>query len=163
MKRLFYITTAFVAGMVAAGVLAHRHKGNDAAQSAPLIRTETIYDTIPYLLPMPRDSVVVRYETHRLPVTEALCDTIAGVDSVEVAVPITRKEYEDSTYHAWISGYHVSLDSICTYSRHDYTTVKQPTAKPRRWHLGVSAGYGCGPQGFQPYIGLGITYSIISF
>lgn len=134
----------------------------------PTEETVTIYDTIPYYYPVARDSVVVRYETHRLPV-----DTTASVgnevtfttatDSVNVVIPITQKEYQDSTYHLWISGYAANLDSIHTFTRHDYTTVTLPPAKPKRWHLGVTAGFAITPKGVQPYIGAGITYSFKSF
>lgn len=134
----------------------------------PTERTVTVYDIIPYYYPVARDSVVVRYETHRLPI-----DTTAHVghednfttktDSADVVIPITQKEYQDSTYHVWISGYAANLDSIHTYTRHDYTTVTLPPAKPKRWHLGITAGFAVTPKGVQPYIGGGITYSFKSF
>ena len=119
-------------------------------------RTVTFYDTIPYYYPVARDSVVVRYETHRLPI-----DTTANVghednfttktDSADVVIPISQKEYQDSTYHVWVSGYAANLDSIYTYSRHDYMTVTPASAKPKRWHLGVTVGFAVTPKGVQPY------------
>lgn len=134
----------------------------------PTERTVTVYDTIPYYYPVARDSVVVRYETHRLPIDttshvgkEDSIPTKTG--SVDVVIPITQKEYQDSTYHVWISGYSANLDSIRTYTRHDYTTVTLPPAKPKRWHLGITAGFAATPKGVQPYIGGGITYSFKSF
>ena len=130
--------------------------------------TVTAYDTIPYYYPVARDSVVVSYVTDRLPI-----DTTSHVgheavftiktDSADVVIPITQKEYQDSTYHVWISGYAVNLDSIHTYTRHDYTTVTLTPGKPKRWHLGVSAGVAMTPKGMQPYIGAGITYSFKAF
>ena len=129
----------------------------------PTKRTVPVYDTIPYYHPVARDSVVVRYETHRLPLAETRRDTVIVVDSVEVSVPITQKEYRDSTYHVWISGYAANLDSIHTFNRHDYTIVALPPAKPKRWHLGITAGFAMTPKGLQPYIGGGITYSFKSF
>ena len=129
----------------------------------------TIIDTIPYYTPTPRDSVVVRYITERLPNAER--DTISGdvnigtkTDSTEVVIPIEQREYEDSTYHAWVSGYRVRLDSIRTYTQRDVVTIRENIKeKPKRWHIGLQAGYGVGPRGVQPYIGIGVTYSIISF
>lgn len=35
--------------------------------------------------------------------------------------------------------------------------------KPKRFGLGVSAGYGIGSNGLTPYIGLGINYNLINF
>lgn len=163
MKQLLYLTAAFLFGFILNGLIF------EANRQANETTTVTRYDTIPYYTPVARDSVVVRYETHRLPVANSErdtirdTDTITVVDSVEVIVPITQKEYQDSTYHLWISGYAPRLDSIYTYTRHDYTTVNLPPVKPKHWHIGVTAGYGYGTKGFQPYIGLGITYSIFSF
>lgn len=84
-------------------------------------------------------------------------------DSAIVELPIIQRHYADSTYEAWISGYAANLDSIHTYTRHDYTTVTLPPAKPKRWHLGITAGFAVTPKGVQPYIGGGITYSFKSF
>lgn len=132
------------------------------------IRT-TFVDTIPYYTPTPRDSVVVRYITERLPNAER--DTLRGdvnvgskTDSTDVVIPIEQREYEDSTYHAWVSGYKVRLDSIRTYTQRDVVTIRENIKeKPKRLHIGLQAGYGVGPRGVQPYIGIGVTYSIISF
>ena len=126
-------------------------------------------DTIPYYTPTPRDSVVVRYITERLPKAER--DTFGNdinvgskTDSADVVIPIEQREYEDSTYHAWVSGYRVRLDSIRTYTQRDVVTIRENIKeRPKRWHIGLQAGYGVGPRGVQPYIGIGVTYSIISF
>lgn len=148
--------------------IAHNLKQCGQSTPEPTERTVTFYDTIPYYYPVARDSVVVRYERRLLAV-----DTTANVDrgmnfedttdSAEVVIPITQKVYQDSTYHLWISGYAANLDSIHTYTRHDYTTVTLPPAKPKRWHLGVTAGFAVTPKGVQPYTGVGITYSFKSF
>ena len=163
MKRLLYLTAAFLVGFITAALLLPEHKPTE-----PTMETFTMYDTIPYYYPVARDSVVVRYETHRLPI-----DTTSNVgrednsitknDSADVIIPITQKEYQDSTYHAWVSGYAVNLDSIRTYTRYEYTTVQLPPIKPKDWHLGITAGFAITPKGLQPYIGGGITYSFKSF
>lgn len=138
-------------------------------------RTETnvtdsiVFDTIKYMMPEPKDSVVIRYEIAKLPVKTINTHTIDTVvervvDSVEVIVPITKKEYGDSTYHAWISGYSANLDSISVYPKTIYRTntitYKQ---KPKRFGLGVHAGYGISKNGLSPYIGVGVHYNIFSW
>lgn len=86
-----------------------------------------------------------------------------GRDSAVVELPIIRRHYADSTYEAWVSGpIDPRLDSIRVYAR-TTTITKREWKPPKRWHLGVTAGYGYGAKGFQPYIGIGITYSIFSF
>ena len=158
MKQLLYLVAAFLAGYISATVATccAEREGE-----VPTATTVTRYDTIPYYYPIARDSVVVRYETRRLPVAQR--DTVVIIDSVKVMVPITQKEYQDSAYHLWISGYAANLDSIHTFSRHEYTTTQTPPAKPKRWHLGITAGLAITPKGLQPYIGGGITYSFKSF
>lgn len=164
MKQLLYLTAAFLVGCITTAIFLTERKPVE-----PTITTDTLYDTIPYYVAVPRDSVVVRYETRRLPMIDTTSNVgsedklIAKNDSADVLIPITQKEYQDSTYHAWISGYAVNLDSIYTYTRHEYTTVQLPPSKPKRWHLGITAGLAITPKGVQPYIGGGLTYSFKSF
>lgn len=163
MKQLLYAVAAFLAGCIVTAIFFTANMPDMTTT-----RTVTVNDTIPYYIAVVKDSTVVRYETHRLPT-----DTSAYVgrevnftmktDSADVVIPITQKEYKDSTYHVWISGYAANLDSIHTYTRHDYTTVTLAPAKPKRWHLGVTAGFAVTPKGAQPYVGCGITYSFKSF
>lgn len=81
-------------------------------------------------------------------------------DSINVQIPITQKVYEDSTYKAFVSGYKASLDSFYIYPQTKIITIRE---KPKRWHIGITAGYGITPKGLQPYLGLGCTYTFISF
>ncbi|MBD5414853.1 MAG: hypothetical protein HDR46_01060 [Bacteroides sp.] len=162
MKQLLYLAAAFLVGYISSALLLQEHKPTKQA-----VETVTIYDTIPYYYPVARDSVVVRYETHRLPLADlgrdTIRDTVVVVDSVEVIVPITQKEYRDSTYHLWVSGYAPRLDSIYTFTRRDYTTITLPPIQPKRWHIVLSLGWSLTPKGVQPYFGAGVGYSIKSF
>lgn len=84
-------------------------------------------------------------------------------DSAIVELPIIQRHYADSTYEAWVSGpVDPRLDSLRVYAPTTIITKRQ-WKPPKRWHIGVTAGYGYGAKGFQPYIGVGITYSIFSF
>lgn len=85
-------------------------------------------------------------------------------DSVRVIVPITQKNYETDEYKAWVSGYEPNLDSIFVFPK--TTVIHERSYKPpNKWHIGITGGYGYGFKSKQaePYIGIGITYSIISF
>lgn len=85
----------------------------------------------------------------------------------EVTVPIAQRTFsDDSTYTAYVSGPKVGdvgpqLDSIRVKERRIIETV---TKKPpnKRWHLGITAGYGAGLKDgtLQPFIGVGITYNL---
>lgn len=158
MMRLLYLIAAALFGSIVTALYFNSHQFSE-----PVVNVVTVYDTIPYPYPVPVDSIIIRYQTETLPKATVPHDTVLIVDSVAVSVPIVQKEYQDSTYHVWISGFAPNLDSIHTYSRHDYVSVPPPPVKPKRWHLGMSAGAALTPQGIQPYIGVGITYSFKSF
>lgn len=142
------------------------------------IRT-TFVDTIPFYKPVPRDSVVIRYITEKLPVSvpetpenvpnkqDSLGNFGESVpeDSVTVQLPITQKVYEDSTYTAYVSGYNPSLDSLIFRLPREVVTIKD-YQKPKRWGVGIQVGYGMTLKGqphFSPYIGVGISYNLFSF
>ena len=85
-------------------------------------------------------------------------------DSAAVAIPITQKRYENEDYRAYVSGYEPNLDSIFVFPK--TTVIHERSYKPpNKWHIGITGGYGYGFKSKQaePYIGIGITYSIISF
>ena len=142
----------------------------------PTIKTEeattTVVDTIPKFIdqPIPRDSVVLRYKTIKVPIYDTVhvyrADTLQ-VDSVSVEIPITQKMYQDSTYQAWISGYEPSLDSIRIFQPvitvTNTVTNTEIRYKTKRWGLGVQVGMGVAPNKVEPYIGIGVSYNIFSW
>ena len=83
-------------------------------------------------------------------------------DSVSVELPIMQSVYEGKDYKAYVSGVRARLDSIYVFPLHEVVTIKEKQP-PKRWHIGVTTGYGIGTKGLQPYVGIGLTYSIISF
>ena len=134
--------------------------------------TEISRDTIPVFIdtPIPRDSVVLRYETIKVPAYDTIRTTVAdtlGTDSVTVRIPITQKVYEDSTYQAWVSGYNPALDSIrifqpVTTITHTITNT-EVRYKTKRWGVGLQIGVGLTPNKVEPYVGVGVHYNILSW
>lgn len=134
----------------------------------------TFVDTIPYYNPVPRDSVVVRYVTAILPVDTSgnnepqIIPDFGNIaqdnipDSAAVVIPITQKVYGDSTYRAYVSGYRPRLDSIFVFPEREVVTISQK-AKPKRWGIGIHAGYGVGKDGLSPYLGIGVSYNLFGF
>lgn len=151
------------------------HRGKQSGLP-PGTYTDTliVFDTIPYPHPVSRDSVVIRYITQTLPAATAEPDTAqtdiehspiadVGRDSVEVEIPITQKVYETDRYRAVVSGYQPSLDDILIFQPTQVIRVKD---KPKRWGVGVHAGYGVTIRGtpqFMPYIGVGVSYNLFQF
>lgn len=131
--------------------------------------TETYVDTVVYRMPVARDSAVVRYV--RVCVREDSgyrVDSVYRVDSGyredSVVLPITQKVYSGEDYCAYVSGYLPCLDSICVYPR-EMVVRERAYKPPNRWHIGIMTGVGYGilSRKAEPYVGVGITYSIISF
>lgn len=78
----------------------------------------------------------------------------------EVLIPITQKEYRDSDYTAYVSGYKARLDSIKVISK--VVTKKVVEPKFRKWNVGLIGGYGYGftSNTFQPFVGIGVTWNL---
>lgn len=126
-------------------------------------RTDTVVvrDTVRETVLVPKARSLTRVDTVLLKVPG---DTV----EVPVLVPISHKVYEGEDYRAVVSGFRASLDTLDIFRKTQTVTntvvqrVEVP-GKPKRWGIGVSAGYALTPQGVKPYIGAGISYSFITF
>lgn len=117
--------------------------------STPVADTVRIRDTVRDSIPYPVIETVVQEIPELFPVYITLDgDTIH--ETVYIPVPISQKEYQTENYRAWVSGYKPSLDSIWVYP--EKIIIRE---KPRRWGIGVIAGYGIGQNGLSPYVGVG--------
>ena len=147
---------------------------------------ETVVDTMSYNKPVPLSAATMGTQRYTFPVYRFIAGRIGkdsvcsdsvihhygsgaggeprcSGDSAIVDLPILQRHYADSTYEAWVSGpVDPRLDSVRVFARTTIVTHRE-WKSPKRWHLGVTAGVGYGTKGFQPYIGVGITYSIFSF
>lgn len=88
----------------------------------------------------------------------ALADT---ADSADVVVPMEQSVYRRPEFTAYVSGHKARLDSIEVFSR-TVESVVVKKVKPR-FSVGIQAGYGFTPHGFQPFIGVGVSFNIASF
>lgn len=121
--------------------------------------TEIVNRKLAVAYPLKKDSL---YSYCSLDSLHSVTNT--DMDSVEVKIPITQAEYKSDDYHAWISGFEAKLDSIRIFKQTEYITVeKLIKPKEKHWHLGPTIGYGYTPKGFEPFIGVSLTYSLISF
>lgn len=169
--------TGIVCGVAMGITGSRRMRGNSGCV---VVRdTTTVTDTVCYTLPAASDSARTKYITRYLPLVkrdtlfaetngENNGDCIPPVplsddrDSASVEIPITQKRYDGADYCAYVSGYEANLDSIFVYTR--TTTLKERGSKPPgKWHIGITGGYGITSKGLHPYVGIGLTYSLISF
>lgn len=95
--------------------------------------------------------------------TRCATSLLRAVDSlrVPVVVSIERRVYVTADYRAEVEGYRPRLVSMELY-RQTQVVTETPAARPRRWGIGIQAGYGLAPRTgrWEPYIGIGIQYSL---
>ena len=123
----------------------------------PASDTITIVDTITIDHIVEVEHEVIKWKKEYIPIT----DTLTINDTVYAVVSRERVVYQDSLYRAVISGIYPSLDSMQVYPRTTTITIREKE-KAGKWHLGVQAGVGYTGK-IEPYIGIGITYSIFEW
>lgn len=148
----------------AIGYFVNEHRKAHPGEMKVKVDTMFVYDTI--FIEKPVIKKVETIDTLLLPVP--ITDTLMLHDTVLIHLPIEQRQYGDPRYTAWVSGYRPLLDSIHIYQRTEYITKEIKTvAKPKRWGIGLQAGYGVSLHNGQvfpaPYIGVGLSYSIISW
>lgn len=161
------ILVLLLAALVLGFILGRGKNGEERVKERIKTEVVTKYDTIRAAAPKPVHDTIVKWQEARVP-KEHLREVTKmtnGSDSVDVTLPITQRMYRDSNYTAWVSGYQPRLDSIHTYNKMVYTTrtiERTITKPPRKWGIGINAGYGYGINSklFEPYIGVGVTYVI---
>lgn len=181
MKKFFYwILIAFL--LVALAVEDYERRHQEPPTQSEVVDSITTTEVKPDTAPVPRDSVVLRYQYVKIPLTPPPDDGVAtpdssvvrdsitdevkveklGNDSVSISIPITQSRYETEDYRAYVSGYNARLDSIFVTSRQTVVRIRDP-AKKKRFSIGIQAGYGMTPKGFQPYLGLGVSVNLFNF
>jgi hypothetical protein len=126
--------------------------------------TEVVHDTITVERP------VVRYVHKTDSIRVVVRDTLSLHDTLYISLPREVKVYEDERYRAEVSGYMPSLDRIDIYQQTQLVekeVVRNIEVRQRtRWGIGITAGYGVTigrEPTFAPYVGIGITYNIMSW
>lgn len=129
-------------------------RGQENQQIKEIIKIVKVIDTVE--IPEPIPYLVENTDTMYI-------DVIKFADE-PLKVPLIKQRvtYTDSTYKAVVSGYNPKLEYIETYNITHYIT-EEVREKPKKWGLGVSAGYAISELGWHPYIGVGISYNFIRF
>lgn len=148
----------------AVGYFVNERRNAHPGEMKVKVDTLFVYDTI--FIEKPVFKKVETIDTLLLPVP--ITDTLMLHDTVFVHLPIEQRQYSDPRYTVWVSGYRPHLDSIRIYQRTEFITKEIKTVtKPKRWGIGLQAGYGVSLYNGQvfpaPYIGVGLSYSIVSW
>jgi hypothetical protein len=135
MVKWWHILIALVVGVFVGLLLGREHR---------VVTTHTTIDTVVHYRPMPTATMTTEVRTISMPrLLFAPADTVHTTtvifkgDSVELQVPIERREYRDSSYYAVVSGavvgdIHPTLESIQTYSSNTVQTtyIYPPKVRP---------------------------------
>lgn len=112
--------------------------------------------------------IVYKVDTLKVHTEQVWCQQIH--DTVQVELPYIQKEYRDSTYSAWVSGYKdVNLDSIRVFQHNKIVQINNQIErikyKNKHWHIGpsVGVGYDFKNNRVAPYLGVSVQYSIFSW
>ena len=107
----------------------------------PIYVTKRVVDSIPY------------------PVT----DTLRLRDTLYVILEREQIRWEDSLSVVYASGVMPQVDSVIHHTQSLIITKEIPVIKKTRWGLGVQAGVGAGKGGLTPYLGVGVSYNLLSW
>ena len=127
------------------------------------VDTLVIYDTIVSEMPVFKEKKVI--EKVLVPVR----DTIRVKDTLFVYAEREQIHWKDSLSDVYASGIGVNVDSVRHYiSVQVITKEKDVVVKMKpKWSIGVHAGYGAFAKNGQisaaPYVGVGISYNILSW
>jgi hypothetical protein len=95
-------------------------------------------------------------------------DTFRVNDTLFVNIPKTQREYRDSNYVAWVSGYNPRLDSLNIFQKNKIitntvtNTVTKNVLKTSNWGFGVGVGISATNNGIYPALNIGF-YRRINF
>ena len=118
--------------------------------------TLIVWDTIFIDKPIWVTSKVM--DSVRFAVPKAQSDTVH--DTLFVYLPQQEIVWTDSFCSVYAHGINPVIDSVAHFLP---TKTIIPKPSPKRWGIGIQAGYGASEDGLSPYIGIGVTYSLIRF
>ena len=179
------LTAALAVLSLALAAALFRSRHTPGRQQPPEILTVTdtliIRDTVHIARPQPAATDTVGTLTIPVPVPPdrhagtLRIDTLRITDTIYIRLPIEQHYYTGPHYEAWISGHSPRLDSLrirtealrlTTATTVTHAATAAPHPKLGRWGIGIHLGYGMAitpqPQ-LRPYIGIGISYNILTF
>ena len=127
------------------------------------VDTLLILDTITLTKPVFVEKI--QLDSVYMPVT----DTLWKHDTLYVYLEREQIQWQDSLCRVYASGINPQVDSVTHFVQETIITreISVPVKVKSRWGLGIQVGYGAGVNGKQvyltPYVGVGISYNILSW
>ena len=127
------------------------------------VDTLLIFDTITLTKPVFVEKI--QLDSVYMPVT----DTLWKHDTLFVYLEREQIQWQDSLCRVYASGINPQVDSVTHFVQETIVNreISVPVKVKSRWGLGIQVGYGAGVNGKQvyltPYVGVGISYNILSW
>ena len=127
------------------------------------VDTLLIFDTITLTKPVFVEKI--KLDSVYMPVT----DTLWKHDTLYVYLEREQIQWQDSLCRVYASGINPQVDSVTHFVQETIVNreISVPVKVKSRWGLGIQVGYGAGVNGKQvyltPYVGVGISYNILSW
>ena len=127
------------------------------------VDTLLIFDTITLTKPIFVEKV--QLDSVYVPVT----DTLWKHDTLYVYLEREQIQWQDSLCRVYASGINPQVDSVTHFVQETIVNreISVPVKVKSRWGLSIQVGYGAGVNGKQvyltPYVGVGISYNILSW
>ena len=92
-------------------------------------------------------------------------DTMMIHDTTFVYLDREKITWRDSLCEVYASGIMPQVDSVRHFREYRYVTIETaiPVKQKSHWGLGINAGYGVVQGSLTPYIGIGVSYNILSW
>ena len=123
------------------------------------VDTLVIRDTITQIQPISVEKRVVEKELVKI------TDTLSIHDTLYVYLDREQVVWQDSLSVVYASGILPQVDSVRHFQESGIITIERtiPVKIRSRWGLGVQAGMGACKDGLTPYVGVGVSYNILSW
>lgn len=148
------------AAVLIAFLLGQRCPRNDQGEPlTPKVDTLVIRDTIMVKEP--------KYITRRVvdSIPYPVNDTIRLRDTLFLFLAREQVTWEDSLSRVYASGIDPQVDSVIHFTQDQIIIKEIPVIKVKktRWGIGIQAGATADKNGVIPYVGVGVSYNILSW
>lgn len=143
------------------GFLVGRRCPRNAQGETPTPKVDTLFIRDTFKVTEPKFITRRVVDSIPYPVT----DTIRVRDTLFVILERQQVTWEDSLSRVYASGVDPHVDSVIHFTQGMVITKEIPViqVKKTRWGLGVQAGVGAGKDGLTPYLGVGVSWNILSW
>ena len=159
-EKYILIGMGIVVAILIGFLVGHRVDRN-APGEPPTPRVDTLFirDTIKVTEPVSVTRRVV--DSVLVPVT----DTLYLKDTLFVILEREQVTWEDSLARVYASGIQPQVDSVIHFTQEMVITQEIPViqVKKTRWGVGIQAGVGAYKDGLTPYLGVGVSYNLLSW